>query len=250
MDCPELRKGYLHAITLSQTFNDEFTFIYLNKDYILCSAKLSEHCQFDNLQVVQVRHWFSIIDALHDPVCKFNYISTIGGIIINRKIQRRLERKSYKDTMYSLFSFFMVLFCRSFGNELNFDTIFARNVESVNGVGRVSYDSRFDVCGDGHIRCMLAYRASTVRKHDLLDGTKVMDVYRSPILDVDIDKESNGYHPGVKGFHAEYAMYRTIRNSMVCEYEDRGVKHLNECHHGCNDSMFCSICKRTLYGEN
>ena len=86
----------------------------------------------------------------------------------------------------------------------------------------------------------------------LLDGTKVMDAYRLSILDIDadIDKESNGYHASVKGFHAEYAMYRTIKNSTVCEYEDRGVKHLYERHHGCNDSTFCSICKRTLYGEN
>ena len=42
MDCPKLTKNYLCTITLAQTFNDDFTFIGLDKDYIPCSAMHSE----------------------------------------------------------------------------------------------------------------------------------------------------------------------------------------------------------------
>ena len=42
MDCPAVTKNYLHAITLSQMFNDEFTFVGMDLKYILCSSKHSE----------------------------------------------------------------------------------------------------------------------------------------------------------------------------------------------------------------
>ena len=42
MDCPDLMRTYLRAITLGQTFNDEFTFVSLCRDYIPCSAMHSK----------------------------------------------------------------------------------------------------------------------------------------------------------------------------------------------------------------
>ena len=38
-------------------------------------------------------------------------------------------------------------------------------------------------------------------------------------------------------------MYGTMMkdSSIVCKYEDRGIKHLYECHHGCNDIVTSSI---------
>ena len=131
---------------------------------------------------------FSIIDALHDPKCKFNYVSTVGGFIVNRYVQRSEEKGSYENITYSLFSFFMALFCQSFRNELSFNMNFEKNVENVDGVGRVSYEQRFDVCGDGHVRCTLAYETSMERRCEyMMPASKLLDVYRSPIRDIDVD---------------------------------------------------------------
>ena len=43
-------------------------------------------------------------------------------------------------------------------------------------------------------------------------------------ITVDMNRESNGYYPGVKGFYSEHVMYEHY--STGHEYEDRGVKHL------------------------
>ena len=42
MDCPKLVKNYLRCITLSHTFNDDFTFVDLNLDYLPCTSRHSE----------------------------------------------------------------------------------------------------------------------------------------------------------------------------------------------------------------
>ena len=60
-----------------------------------------------------------------------------------------------------------------------------------------------------------------------------MYVYKLPILDlsVDMDRESNGYYPGVKGSYIEQFVY-----SKYCDgpqYEDRSIEHLYEQHHRC-----------------
>ena len=49
MDCPDLTRTYLRAITLGQTFNDEFTFVSLPHDYIPCSAMHSEKRRSTNV---------------------------------------------------------------------------------------------------------------------------------------------------------------------------------------------------------
>ena len=47
--------------------------------------KLTPQCQFRHLHVKRVSKWFSIIDAMHNPKYKFNYVSTVGGMAVNRQ---------------------------------------------------------------------------------------------------------------------------------------------------------------------
>ena len=79
------------------------------------------HVQDHQLTVKRVSRHFSTLDSLHDPNVKFDYICNVGGVIVNRQIQRKHKVKSYKDTSYSLFSFFMALFCQLFGDKMTFN---------------------------------------------------------------------------------------------------------------------------------
>ena len=42
MDCQDLVKNYLPAVTLAQTFSDDFTFFKMDLNYIPCSSMHSE----------------------------------------------------------------------------------------------------------------------------------------------------------------------------------------------------------------
>ena len=44
--------------------------------------------QQHSVRVYRISKSFSIIDALHDLRYKFNHVSTVGGVIINRQIDR------------------------------------------------------------------------------------------------------------------------------------------------------------------
>ena len=55
-----------------------------------------------------------MLDSLHDPNVKFDYICSVGGAIVNRQIQRKHKAKSYKDTLYFLFSFLWLCFVNFF----------------------------------------------------------------------------------------------------------------------------------------
>ena len=66
--------------------------------------------------------------------------------------------KGCKDAIHSLFSFFMALFCQVFsGFKLNQQ--FVPMVEFVDDK-RVEYDSRFSVCGDGHVLQTIKYETA------------------------------------------------------------------------------------------
>ena len=68
------------------------------------------HVQDHQLTVKRVSRHFSMLDSLHDPNVKFDYICSVGGVIVNRQIQRKHKAKSCKDTSYSLFSFLWLCF--------------------------------------------------------------------------------------------------------------------------------------------
>ena len=56
----------------------------------------------------------------------------------------------------------MALFCQSFKNEFKFNMGPIDHMESVDGIGCFRYESNFDICGDGHVRCTLSYDADVV----------------------------------------------------------------------------------------
>ena len=176
---------------------------------------LKENVQNRSLQVIRVSRHFCMIDVLHDPKSRFNYVSTVSGIVLNRQIERRAVGKNYRDTSYLLFSFFMALFCQSLRNEFNFNTAPSERIEQVDGIGWVHYISRFDVSADSHIRCTLSYDSNVVRTSNFAcESSNMADVYKSPILNVsvDMDNESNGYYLGVKGLI--WSMLYTISTRM------------------------------------
>ena len=93
----------------------------------------------------------------------------------------------------------MASFCQSFKNEITSNSEFKSCEEHVDGVGWVSYEPRFDVCGDGNVHCMLSYETGVpLKASQLMD--KIYGVYKSPLIDIDadVDKESNDYYPGMK----------------------------------------------------
>ena len=58
-----------------------------NMHDVTTSGSSSDHHQFRNLSVIRMSKYFSIIDVLHDPHQKFNYVMTMGGVVVNRQIQ-------------------------------------------------------------------------------------------------------------------------------------------------------------------
>ena len=159
-------------IKLSERFEDSC--------YSINNGGSRENCQHHSLRVIRVSRHFSIINALHNPKLRFNYVSTVGGIILNRQIERKDLKKNYKDTSYQLFSFFMVLFCQSFGFNFNPST---NLTEQVDGVGCVNCESRFDVCEDSHVHCTISYDLNSVKNSNFsYQGEWIMYMYKSPIF--------------------------------------------------------------------
>ena len=96
--------------------------------------------------------------------------------------------KACKDVIHSLFSFFMALFFHVF-SRFKLNQQFVPMVEFVDDK-RVEYDSRFSICGDGHILQTIKYETANNGSMDfnvLHDGGQSLEsVYKSPILDINI----------------------------------------------------------------
>ena len=80
---------------------------------------------------------------------------------------------------------------------------------------RVEYDSRFSVCGDGHVLQTIKYETVNnggVDFNVFHDGQSLGSVYKSPILDIDIQigSETNGYYPGCKDSYREHLFGKDI----------------------------------------
>ena len=58
----------------------------------------------------------------------------------------------------------------SLRNEFKFNLAPLECVEYVDSVGRAGYDSKFDICGDGHVRCTLSYDADIDSKPISYEG--------------------------------------------------------------------------------
>ena len=178
-----------------------------DKDRVLL-IKTYRQCQSNSIRIYRINRLFSILDALHDPKHKFSYVSTIGGVILNRQIERIQLKKNYKDTTHSAFSFFMAMFCQVFRKNGMFNKQFIDAVEYVKDVGTCNYKFRYDVCVDGHVRHTMAY--DTISIPGPFDnvcqryGVRLKEVYKSAIMNLDIDceKETVGYLPSMKRMYS------------------------------------------------
>ena len=149
----------------------------------------------------------------------------------------------------------MALFCQVFsGFKLNQQ--FVPVVEFVDDK-RVEYDSRFSVCGDGHVLQTIKYETANNGSVDLstsinvfLDCQSLGSVYKSPVLDIDIQIGSetmNGYYPGCKDSYHEHLFGKDIHTHRWQQnrFEDHGIKHLYEFHHACTGDESCDFCNGT-----
>ena len=132
-----------------------------------CNDVIQSH----EIKVSSPRSGFNVVGCLHN-FKKLSFISTVGGFVSNREIERMSTRKACKDVIHSLFSFFMVLFCQVFsGFKLNQQ--FVPMVEFVDDK-RVEYDSRFSVCGDGHVLQTIKYETTNNGSMDLSTSINVL----------------------------------------------------------------------------
>ena len=74
------------------------------------SLRCNDIIQSHEIKVSSPRSGFNVVGCLHD-FRKLSFISTVGGFVSNREIERMSTCKTCKDIIHSLFSFFMVLFC-------------------------------------------------------------------------------------------------------------------------------------------
>ena len=99
------------------------------------------------------------------------------------------------------------------------------------------------------MRATISYNCeykSNVRTLSQHDDSTICNVYRSPIVDsnVDLDMESEGYHPvgGCKDMYSKFVVY-----DKTCDahrYKDCGMKHLYESHHlcrGAKEGKYCNL---------
>ena len=194
-----------------------------------------------------------MVGCLHD-FKKLSFISTVGGFVSNREIERMSTHKACRDVIHSLFSFFMVLLCQVF-SRFKLNQQFVPMVEFVDDK-RVEYDSRFSICGDGHVLQTFKYKTANIGNGDLSmsidvlhDGQSLESVYKSPILDfnIQIGSETNGYYPGCKDSYHEHLFGKDIHAHRWQQnrFEDRGIKHLYEFHHACTGDESCDFCNET-----
>ena len=151
----------------------------------------------------------------------------------------------------------MAMFCQVFRKNGMFNKQCIDAVEYVKDVGTCNYKFRYDVCVDGHVRHMMAYDTISIpRPFDNVRqwyGARLKEVYKSAImnLDVNCEKETVGYLPGVKCMYSEHVLLSHI-DGFKLPYEDRGVKHLYEHHHNCSSRRgYCTqFCHETLSGTD
>ena len=217
------------------------------------SLQCNDIIQSHEIKVSSPHSGFNVVGYLHD-FKKLSFISTVGGFVSNKEIERMSTCKACKDVIHSLFSFFMALFCQVFsGFKLNQQ--FVPMVEFVDDK-RAEYDSRFSVCGDGHVLQTIKYETTNNGSMDLSTSINVLhddqslgSVYKSPTLDIDIQigSEMNGYNPGCKDSYREHLFGKDIHMHRWQQnrFEDCGIKHLYEFHHAYTRDESCDFCNET-----
>ena len=217
------------------------------------SLRCNDVIQNHEIKVSSPSSGFNVVYCLHDFE-KLSFISTVGGFVSNREIERMSTRKACKDVIHFSFSFFMALFCQVF-SRFKLNQQFVPMVEFVDDK-RVEYDSRFSACGDGHVLQTIKYETANNGSGDLAtsinmlhDSQSLEFVYKSPTMDIDIQigSETNGYYPGCKDSYCEHLFGKDIHAHWWQQnrFEDPGIKHLYEFHHACTGDESCDFCNET-----
>ena len=141
------------------------------------------------MSVFRVDENHDIINSMYDFDTKFKYVSTVGGMAVNRRTDRKDDNF---DSLYSSFCFFMAFYCQVFREKYGvFNQEWKSCVELVDSIGRVEYESRFDLCGDGNVHSTISYDSLSKKKMPTTVGIQyeelLKDMYKSPIVDIDVD---------------------------------------------------------------
>ena len=110
----------------------------------------------------------------------------------------------------------MAFYCQVFHEKYGvFNQEWKSCVELINSIGRVEYESHFDLCRDRNVRSTISYDCLSKKKMPTTVGIQdeelLKDVYKSPIVDIDTDmirelndididmiRELNDYYPNGK----------------------------------------------------
>ena len=164
------------------------------------------NCHAHSILVKQTCPYMDVIDQMCMINKKFEYFNTVGGLVINHKIDRiqinkssnKRIKKTFTDDSYAAFSFFMALFAQVFSpSKTLFSNEFVELIEEVNNK-KVTYGKKHDVCCDGSVKITISYLMNRLDKltYDE-DEKRVPNVYDSVVdsFGVDFLSNSNGYYP-------------------------------------------------------
>ena len=247
-----LLPSFRHELT--QVAMELVPLVYSINASTLSSTCINPNCHARSVTVKMASNHKSIIYLMYDFDVKFGYLNTVGGLIVNRHIERNKNKRLYQEDVHSAFSFFMGLFCQSFKKEKVFFPSDISLSEMSNQIGSIEYELRHDVCGDGSVRSTISYDCFRYDSMTYLpkEAMTIEGVYRSLNVDIDIDMDvdSNGYYPiwCKKEVYQEFVSYDKTDGKDT--YGDRSLKHLYEEHHHFQCKGKHGYCKSKLFRTN
>ena len=219
------------------------------------SYDVSDDCHRREVVVSRLR-LESMANELNDyGTTKFTYFNTVGGLYINKSIDKRSIMDSSDATMKEIFhvyGFVVALFCQVFDAKHVFSTNAWKEIYEIQRGKRIRYYVKDWVANDGSVKTTLRYECN--RGTDVMDvcGTLMENAYNTVVKDFDVDlfENSRGYVPLVspKKLKKEYVVYDKSGDREF--YEDRGRKHLYEWHHDCKKKQYCDFCHEGLCRTN
>ena len=203
------------------------------------SYNVGDNCHRREVVVSRLRIK-SMADELNDyGTTKFAYFNTVGGLYINKSIDKRFTIGSADVTRD----------CQVFEAKQVFSMNAWKEMYEMKHGNRIRYYAKDWVANDGSVKTTLRYECD--RGRDAMDtcGTIMENIYNTVIKDFDADlfENSRGYVPSgsPKKLMKEYVVYdKSVVDREL--YEDRGRKHLYEWHHDCKKKQYCDFCHEGL----
>ena len=189
------------------------------------SYEVSEDCHRREVVVSRLKVK-SMADEINDyGTTKFSYFNTVGGMFINKSIDKRFMVGCLDATLkeaFDVYGFVVALFCQVFEPKQVFSINDWKEMYEVYRGKRVCYYLRDWVANDGSVKTMLKYKCD--RGGDVMDvrKTQMENPYNMVVKDFDVEffKNSRGYVPSgsPKKLIKEYVVYdKTVDREF---YED------------------------------